>query len=931
MEHGPGPPLRSSGPSAPAESGGAAARKAAAPASPPLPAHQSARGEGALARLRAAEARLYACATHWGAALEYSLAGATSVGATFREVEAGSVLVVDLDKDRVWRANESRALLDPRMTAASREARKYNTFGLLLLGRKAVAAVAWGHASNVPGTSPVRSLAGAAALAWLAPRELLLALREDPTDRLLPALRTRYNNYYRIAQRIAREEAAAGNAKARGTFSLHLRAGAMLISGDLQRRLAAPDAAALPGCLFRRLAGRATVRATVPTLAAAKPRWDDLEGMLERAKWARLTRQTSGYPWAHQAQPEGSQVLQQIDATALVDAYIEAAGGAVDDNHVIFTIGAHAAGHTPTLEPFLAEAIDKALAAGGPLLLFDPRKLEPMPGPREAKAHWEQVLRLVGAGVYRILTEEQVKDPEQCRVVAYMSSVYKGDLPVDATDQAAIDKGDTRGISLAARARATRMVRKLEERLASWGARGGPRGSALEQLLSEEVGAFSKVRPVCRFHALARGAPLLGLPPHGVPQAGFTFPQLHDMLEGAGRASYISRLDMKDYFYQIRLSQRGSALSCVATRDPEGKLVYIALQGLSMGAPDSPLLSEMVAAVVCFIANAQGAANETSAGYSPMVDDLILIASNEHTQRAEGIMIKLLQRVKITEAVPKRVRGAKEQVLGKVFDFPSATVTLPAARLYKYMYKLHVAELCLAHADPRVRGEITPTLLSKLAGILQWLSECSTVGGSHLSVIYLVTAGGKSVASCRQGLLKELRWWRDASLAGRTESTMLLDGHGDLRVRTMATDASDVALAAVLDGRVAWRALAPHERRCSSALREVLAFLHGLETFGPAIAGARLAILSDATAGMGIFNKGRTGSEGQEIVQKCMDLLEQHRLYAFATFTPREFNPVADAASKRGTLAEVAAWARSEGLALVGPARLGGSTRERDG
>ncbi len=887
-------------------------------------------------RMRAAEARLFSCATHWGAGMEYSLAGATTLGATFSETDAGCVLVVDLERDQVWRANESRALLDPRMVLASREARAQGTFGLLLLGRRPVAAVAWGHARAVPGVSPVRSLPAAAALAWPAHREVLLALRVDPTDRLLPALRRRYNAYYAAAERIAGEEAAAGNASARDAASLHLRARGYLISGDLQERLASPTAPALPACLFRRLAGRAMTRAMVPTLAPPKPAWHDWESMLARAKWPRLTRQTSGYPWAHTPQPAGGPRLQHMDATAMVDAYIAAAGGAVDDGHAIYTIGAHAAGHEPAVEPFLAEAVDKALAAGGPLLLFDPAGLGPMPAQREAEAHWAQVQRLIGAGVYRVLTPEEVRDPKICRIVGYMDSVYKGDLPVNAEEKEAIGTGDARRISLLACARATRLLRALETRLQSWGPRSGPRGRALELLLAEEVGVFSKVRPVCRFHSLARGSPALGLPPHGVPQAGFTFPQLHDILLGAGRGSHISRLDMADWFYQLRLNQRGSAMSCVATRDPSGNLVYMALSGLSMGAPDSPLLSELVAAVLCFVANARGAATEDSAGYSPMCDDLLLVASPAHTLRAEGIMVALLQELKVTEAVAKRVRGAKEQVLGKVFDFPNCTVTLPPARLFKYFYKLHLIHQCLSHADTRVRQEVTTTMLSKLAGVLQWLSECSTTGASHLHSIYLATAGGLSIGACRQGLIKELGWWCTASLEGRTEATMLLDGHQDMRVHTMATDASNVALAAVWQGRVAWRALTTHERGLSSALREVLAFKHGLEVFGPALAGARLAVLSDATAGVGIFNKGRTGAEeGQETVQQCMDLLERHHLYSFASFTPREFNPIADAASKRGSLEEVTAWARTEGLTLAGavprPPNVGKRQRDREG
>jgi hypothetical protein len=888
----------------------------AAPPAPAPPAPESARGRGLQAALHNAEARLFSCAVPHGGGLELSLAKAELAGAVFGPADVGVVLLVDLEKEIVYRVNESRALLDKRMRAASREARACGTFALLLRGASAAAAVAWGHAPSVPAKPGELSLAMAARRVWPDAAGVLAALASAPSDRLLPSLRTLYQRYYAWAEIKGAAEFAAGQADARSPESCHRRAKSQMVTGELVRQLGAADAPALPGCLFRRMAARAAITAVTPDAPPPKPSWCDLEGLVQRAGWARVTRQTCGYPWPHAVHPPGSPLLQQINANALVEAYVAETGG-VDNAHVIWTVGQHVAGHTPALEPHLEAAINAALAGGQPLRLFDPDRLPPAPAPREAQAHWGQVERLSTTGIFKLLAPEEVTDADKCKIVGFMSSVFKGTLPVGPEVQVIIDTGDTARISESARARAIGMLHALQKRVEPFPAGEAPRGE-LEALLAEELAEFTKVRPVCNYSALSRGNARLGLDPHGVPQSGFTFPQLYTMLHGASLSSWVSKVDLTDFFYQIRLSAAGSALTCVATRRPDGTLQYLSLDGLSMGAPDSPIVAELVSAVICAIVNARGAATETCAGYAAQIDDLVLVASEEHTAYAEGLLLALLAEISATEASKKRLRAPLGDILGKRFNFPAGTVSVPPERLYKYYYRLHLVRACLASDDARIRAQVTLDMLSRLAGVLQWLSECSTAGGSHLSVIYKVVAGGVSVAAGRQGLLRELDWWCKASLEGRAESTALLDGHAGLCVRTMGVDASATAIAAVLGKRVAWRRLKPAERTLSSAHRELLAYELGLCVFGEELGGARLAILSDSSAAVGAYNKGRTGGEtGQDCLQACYALLDARRIYSFASYVPREFNVLPDAASKKETRETLAAWAADCGLTVA--------------
>ena len=174
----------------------------------------------------------------------------------------------------------------------------HHTFAILLKGSAtSTVAVAWAHAS-----SPLRGrtaadpdVCQAALLCWDTPRLTLAALATAPHDPLLPGLRHIYNATFAEVQKVAREEASEGNASDRSDASLHLRTAAITMSQLLLRDLAAGKAPAIPPQLFRRHVGSATAN-LLGKAADAKPPWWDLEALVSRAKWPRLTRQTAATP-----------------------------------------------------------------------------------------------------------------------------------------------------------------------------------------------------------------------------------------------------------------------------------------------------------------------------------------------------------------------------------------------------------------------------------------------------------------------------------------------------------------------------------------------------------------------------------------------------------------------------------------------------------
>jgi hypothetical protein len=895
----------------------------AAALQPPSPPPSPPRGELGL------EALFLAAAAPWGTPLEYYLANHAAPGRLFTPASSGMVLVVDWPRvghQRVWIVPASRAALDPALQAVSSQAQAAQTFAFCFNGLMdgaplpTMTCVAWAHSPALapPGVNrPAHALRAAWGLdklrqvtAWVA-----AAAAHSP---LLPPLRNVLTRYRDIAKRVSDEEAKEGHAVSRTERSLLNRAAAFMMLTAARNQMHATGASALPSGLRRRLASKAMVALLCPSLRPPKPPWWDLEALCEKAGWQRLSRADVTLPFPYRPPLEGE--LRQVDPNALLAAYKDTMGGDLPDDSIVYTICSHVSGHTPQLAPHLRTALDEAHARGGPLVLYDPSNLEPPLPPREAAAHWQQVLRLASQRTLLELTPEQLRDPKCCAALGWMGCVFKGPLTVSAEEAAAIASGDTAAISAAAEARARATLADLERQLGE-APPGAPSpsptpGQVLEALLASHCASFSKTRPVARFQAFSRGNRRLGLDPGGIIPSGFSYPTLAEMLQGATTSSTIVRIDCKDWFYSIPYSPEGSALCCLTTRDPEGRLRHFSLQSLCMGISDSPAVAEAVTSLFCAIANARGAAAGANLGFSAMCDDMIFIGSSQQASRAVDIMGALLVEVGATEAIEKRLVGTAGEVLGKLFDMPAGTVTLAPQRLHRYFASLELARLALASPNPAVRAEITPTFLSKLTGTLAWLAETSISGATHLSGLYSVTAGNAPVEDNRAAVLRDLTWWSDAARSGRVSATLLL--HHNLPTFEVSTDASDVALGAVSGTTAIWRTLSTKERKLSSARRELRAFIMALQVYGPTWSGGHLMIQSDSLSAALAFNRGRIrGDGGQGDVQRCYALMELHNIHAVCAYLPREFNLVADSLSKVATSVAARSWARRRRISLT--------------
>jgi hypothetical protein len=330
-----------------------------------------------------------------------------------------------------------------------------------------------------------------------------------------------------------------------------------------------------------------------------------------------------------------------------------------------------------------------------------------------------------------------------------------------------------------------------------------------------------------------------------------------------------------------------------------------------MGQCSAPAVAELVSSLVSLIANARGAAQGTCAGFAALCDDFIAVAEKGDLERASRILLQLMEEVGITESAGKRVWGQQGECLGKTFDMEKCVVSVPPARLHRYLVSLHIALAALKCDTPAVRESVSKDMLSRLAGVLQWISETTISGVMHMSALYAVTARGRSITQCRERLIADLEWWAAEAAAGRLNASMALCKGA---VHVAAADASDVAKGVVTPDTALWEPLDEFERKLSSTRREVRAATLLLRERGAAMADGTLVLSMDSLPAVLAINKGRLkGKGGMRDLRELYSLMETHRLHVVALWIPREFNQAPDAVSKCATLEEFQELARTSG------------------
>ena len=909
----------------------------APPALPPAPT---------LPLERALCAVLLGAGQSWGTSMGTMFARANLPPRAFSQELVGAVVSVaypEAGRQRVWITGPLKAALCPHLKAIASLATKAGTLAFAFEGVQGRPSLGWVATCWAPSPGPEGGLQRAISGAWGEERlALALGWATAPPSVFLPPLRAHLDTL--VAEGKAAEEYERGKQRAGGhqppypsplrtEASWELRARAMVLTGHLMEDIKKGANAGVPVGLEARGVAKeisGLLAAAVGDPGAPKPSYANLEDIVNHAGWRRVTRQQCGFDqWQYEVTPPGH--LPRICAKKLGEQYLKAVGTAsVPDNSVVWTVLNECRGHTQALAPHLEEALAGARRGDGPLRLYDPNRRAPPLEGRFLDLFLAEVERLLAQGTVTRLTEEELRSPTKCLILAELSCTFKGELQHTEDELKAIAEGDLVALQRCAQLRAGRTLDAFIEKL-SLGAQGSP-AQLLELSMSSDLGTVTKTRPIAYFQALSRGSEALGLAPQGIRPSGCSYPGLLELCHGADPTSFILKEDLVDYFYSIGLSSEGSACTCVVYRDRDGMDKYLAFNVLSMGQASSPSVAEAVSSLICAITESiigggtltapQGVPQPTSAesctlaplpmpnpfsgaavvGVVALVDDFLSVAPREELEQRRDALHGVLKEVGAVRSVKKAVFSQEGTLMGKCFNLRTGTVSVPPAKFLSYLYKANLAQLLLSHGRPDVRKAASRDLLSRVAGSLAWLGEVVPTATLHLGGLYAAAAHGASTDSLCNAALADLAWWLGKAAKGALTTTLKLrQGRG---VAVVASDAGSGALAAVHEEEVAWRALTASERAQSSTRREINAAGLAVATWGDDWAGKCLIILMDSLPAVFNFNKAR-GSDGlREDLVNLYDLVEHHDILATALYVPREWNDLPDAASHAESLTE---------------------------
>ena len=658
-----------------------------------------------------------------------------------------------------------------------------------------------------------------------------------------------------------------------------------------------------------------------------KPSPRDLDACVKAAGWTLVTKQTSAYyPYPRRDTAPGQ--VPYVDVAALLRAFAE--DSEVADDHVIYTVCDHLYAHEINFSERDAAGMtieERVAAAGAPLRMGAQSPRAP------DHSHFLNVIGgWKGKGILEKLTPEQIADPNECAVIMQMQAVVKGPLKMTREAEAALTSGDLVAIAREAELVAERLAAFVQQACAEEPEL--PAKVHHERALAEET-AETKTRMVANGHGLGEY----------VHPAPLQYVKEEEYLASLSPTSHQAKNDLESCFYSIALGRKSQRFVCV---EYDG-CVYRFLR-LCMGLKDSPLVASLLTAVLCDIASRRAAAKVDA-----YIDDFLVCQEPAVAAHVQATLVALLEETGARENVGKRVTaGPAAEMLGRVVDAPSGTISLPLPKLYKYQVKAMLVARLLASPDPRVRAAVTKSDIEELQGQLVWASGATLRGRCHVGGLTAAAMSPAAAGDYRDGILKDLTWWRTQWAAGAVRPDVALSrgpsaaavlrvvagGHAEetdgadaggagaagaggarKRSRAVVSDSGDDAGGALFGGEALHIAYAGTDAASeSSDFTECLMLLAAAKRWDAQWRGRHMLFLTDNYGNVFNVMKGRARRPVvHDMIEELYARAEAGGYFFSVAWVPREANVAADALSKCATRAAAARECERLGVTLVAP------------
>ena len=294
----------------------------------------------------------------------------------------------------------------------------------------------------------------------------------------------------------------------------------------------------------------------------------------------------------------------------------------------------------------------------------------------------------------------------------------------------------------------------------------------------------------------------------------------HDALSvvrGKPRGAESAAGDIKAYFFSFVPVPALVPFMGIESWDSSGQPEVLVYPRASMGPKFVPDYAQVQSSLLAYLSNLHTRrvlkAKEGRTDF--MVDDFITTASRRPeaggavagAADGRGVtadlildeLVKIQTIASFTEAREKRLAGAtRGRRLGRIVDSEAGTFSLPAATMYRYMTDLVIfSEL---GRDATMRNALMGKTCSVLAGKFGWLAASSALAEGRLTKVWAASYAKQpsDFTALMGGALEDVRWWMQQLGNGLLEPLRLLPPPGESRLMVTSSDASDVAICAVV-------------------------------------------------------------------------------------------------------------------------------------
>ena len=543
---------------------------------------------------------------------------------------------------------------------------------------------------------------------------------------------------------------------------------------------------------------------------------------------------------------------------------------------------------------------------------FDPHKdgrpdvFEVDPLSPEGVALGAQIDRLLGGACVEEVANPE--DPDEARVFTKVFVTPKAKYNTSAAEAAAIAGGgggyEVGNLASLARARAERIFSKLGADK-SWTRESFAAAMAEERLAP-------KWRLVAGFDQT--------LNPN-TPHWAMAMPSfLGDFATGWEAGDLLSKMDMKDGFYTVRLSLAARKFFCF--RDPRNPARVLRFTRLPMGITHAPAVFSALTGE--FVQHLRHSSYVQAYGCAAAmyVDDLGLRA---HNIEGDGKLAADFKSYAKSEGGKWRfvwAAGADKDI-GPVssLDLTGACfasnvagkpqVRVSGAQMFAMLVDMYLVEFAIRRKSgargKAAAAEVPAAWVRSLAGRASWVAQFTYGARPNMGSLWYAAEGGAGRRATVNlvavgGLLGNVEWFLRRAESGRLRGERFMRGDllqpGDI-VRLFSDASGSCGAAAHWGCEALWHGWVEGEAKMSIQAKELHPIVAAARVWGARWRGKVVVAATDNLGNAYGINKGKAKSvRARALLAELYDLADQHGFEIVAVWLPREYNTTADALSK---------------------------------